>query len=63
MPGKDGALALLTEVQYGSSAGMWRSSASRKMPFLKTNFESLAPISASKMGYQLMKGWNAKRDS
>lgn len=50
MPGNDGAQAQLTEVQYGSSAGIWRSSASRKMPFLKTSFESLAPILASFMG-------------
>lgn len=36
-----------TEVQYGSSAGMLRSPESRKMPFLKTSFESLAPILAA----------------
>lgn len=35
---------LRTEVQYGSSAGMLRSPQSLKMPFLKTSFESLAPI-------------------
>lgn len=34
----------LTEVQYGSSAGMFFSSESLKMPFLKTSFESEAPI-------------------
>lgn len=37
---------LQTEVQYGSSAGMCRSSDSLKMPRLKTILESLAPMSA-----------------
>lgn len=38
---------LRTEVQYGSSAGMLRSPLSLKMPFLKTSFESLAPMLAA----------------
>lgn len=36
-----------TEVQYGSSAAMLRSPLSLKMPFLKTSFESLAPMLAA----------------
>lgn len=42
--GQDG---LRTEVQYGSSAAMLRSPLSLKMPFLKTSFESLAPMLAA----------------
>lgn len=38
---------LRTEVQYGSSAAMLRSPLSLKMPFLKTSFESLAPMLAA----------------
>jgi hypothetical protein len=38
---------LRTEVQYGSSAAILRSPLSLKMPFLKTSFESLAPILAA----------------
>ena len=37
----------LTEDQYASPAGMCRSSESLKMPFLKTSFESLAPMLAA----------------
>lgn len=39
----------LTEAQYVSPPGMWRSSDKRKIPFLKTSFESLAPIFAAKI--------------
>lgn len=45
----------LTEVQYGSSAGIWRSSESLKIPFLKTSFESLAPILALSTDYHVRK--------
>lgn len=42
-----GQNGLRTEVQYGSSAAMLRSPLSLKMPFLKTSFESLAPMLAA----------------
>lgn len=37
----------LTEAQYASLGRMWRSSDRRKMPFLNTSLESLAPILAA----------------
>lgn len=49
------SVSKLTEVQYGSSAGIWRSSESLKMPFLKTSFESLAPILALSTDYHVRK--------
>jgi len=44
----------LTEVQYGSSAGMFLSSDNLNMPFLNTSFESEAPILHSQLhGHRL----------
>lgn len=45
--GRSVAASQLTEAQYASSGGMCRSSESLKMPFLNTNFESLAPMLAA----------------
>lgn len=39
-----------TEVQYVSSAAMWRSSESLKTPCLKSILESLAPMAAVGQG-------------
>lgn len=43
----------LTDAQYGSSAGMVISSDNLNIPFLKTSFESEAPI--------MMRAWHVRR--